>query len=156
MPRVDLIDLTGKRSGARVALEYAGVKRWLTRCDCGREFIVQSCQFRRRAFLCNHSLEARFFAKVDRGDGCWLWLACRQRDGYGSFRAGDSSALAHVFSWELLNGPVPQGLELDHLCRNRRCVRPDHLEPVTHAENVRRGELASATRRRHQLARTGT
>lgn len=82
----------------------------------------------------------RFWAKVDRrSDGCWTWQAYVGRDGYGRFAAG-RPVLAHRFAWTLLRGPIPDGLQLDHLCRNRRCVRPDHLEPVTPLENVRRGQ----------------
>lgn len=64
---------------------------------------------------------------------CWLWTAS-ETAGYGQFWPG----LAHVFSWMLENGPIPDGLELDHLCRVRRCVRPSHLEPVTGRVNMER------------------
>lgn len=87
---------------------------------------------------------ARFWSKVDRSDpdGCWIWLAARagpnRTDQYGSFWNGERNVGAHRFSYELANGPVPAGLDLDHLCRVRLCVRPDHLEPVTRVVNVRR------------------
>lgn len=61
------------------------------------------------------------------GDDCWEWTG-KAASGYGAHR--------RVYEW--LRGPVPEGLELDHLCRNKLCVRPDHLEPVTRAENMRR------------------
>ena len=73
------------------------------------------------------------------GDDCWTWTAGLDRRGYGRIRVGDKTAAAHRVVYELLSGPIPEGLSLDHLCRNPSCVRPDHLEPVTHAENVRRG-----------------
>jgi hypothetical protein len=70
---------------------------------------------------------------------CHYWLGTKDPLGYG--RLG-SRQLAYRVSWERINGPVPSGLELDHLCRNPSCVRPDHLEAVTHQENLRRGKNA--------------
>lgn len=80
------------------------------------------------------------------GDGCWPWVAARTSRGYGSVRVGDRTQQAHRVLYELLVGPIPEGLQLDHLCRNRSCVRPDHLEPVTCGENIRRGTSGEATR----------
>lgn len=81
--------------------------------------------------------------------GCFLWLGTLGPKGYGlkSFRvAGRStSMMAHKFYWQLENGLVPDGYELDHKCRNRICVNPAHLEVVTHRENVRRGKLQKLT-----------
>jgi hypothetical protein len=98
-------------------------------------------------------ISERFWAKVDR-DGptafdmgpCWLWTASIvSTTGYGQFGvAKGSTATAHRWAWESVNGPVPQGLQLDHLCRVRACVRPDHLEPVTQRENLLRGETVVA------------
>lgn len=73
------------------------------------------------------------------GDGCWEWLGTPSTP-YGSIMIGGRSTPAHRVVYELLSGPIPPGLELDHLCRNTRCVRPAHLEPVTHQENARRGK----------------
>ena len=83
----------------------------------------------------------RFWAKVAFSDEteCWYWTASFNRDGYGQFKILGSYEGAHRWAWECCNGPVPEGMELDHLCRNRRCVRPDHLDAVTHRENCRRG-----------------
>ena len=73
---------------------------------------------------------------------CWIWLKAKQRLGYGIFanrsRIG-TSRLAHRESYIRAYGSIPDGLELDHLCRQPSCIRPDHLEAVTHAENLRRG-----------------
>jgi hypothetical protein len=80
------------------------------------------------------------------GDGCWAWIAGRQGDGYGAFKMDGRSRLAHVVLFELLVGAVPAGKELDHLCRNRACVRPGHLEPVPHKTNVRRGASPAVQR----------
>ncbi len=91
--------------------------------------------------------EERFFAKVVKtGTGCWLWTAAKNDDGYGLFsgRPGGGTVRAHIWSYEHAVGPVPDGLQLDHLCRKRSCVNPAHLEPVTSAENTMRGESLQA------------
>lgn len=80
-----------------------------------------------------------FWEKVEkRSDGCWEWSGARS-DGYGHIRIRGRLVLAHRLAYEMFVGPVPIGKELDHKCRNTYCVNPDHLEPVTHAENLRRG-----------------
>lgn len=79
---------------------------------------------------------------------CWLWTGELQ-DGYGYVKAHKTPrTTAHRYVYEYLVGPVPEGLQLDHLCRIRNCVNPDHLEPVTIAENVRRGQSFSARNKR--------
>ncbi len=94
-------------------------------------------------------LAERFEAKVNyKDDGCWEWLAGRDRKGYGRFSIGRLSKPAHRVSYELFVGPIPTGLQVDHLCRNRACVNPAHLEPVTCLENVRRSALGIATANR--------
>ena len=73
---------------------------------------------------------------------CFLWQLAKGSDAYGRVRVGNGMALAHRVYYEQRCGPVPDGTELDHLCGVRACVNPDHLEPVSHAENCRRGRRA--------------
>lgn len=90
-------------------------------------------------------IEDRFFEKVvEQADGCWLWTAQLHNQGHGRFRLPDRHVYAHRWAYEFLVGPVPEGMELDHLCRVRACVNPAHLEPVTHRENVLRGVSPAA------------
>jgi hypothetical protein len=91
---------------------------------------------------------SKFWSYFEKSEGCWLWTGPLSKEGYGRTKqAGEW--YAHRASWVLHRGPIPEGLELDHLCRNTRCVNPDHLEPVTHAENVRRGLTKLACLRGH-------
>lgn len=81
---------------------------------------------------------AAFWSKVDATGDCWEWTGKRNRDGYGEHCFGGRSHRAHRRSWELLVGPIPDDLTLDHRCRVRHCVNPDHLEVVTQAVQVER------------------
>jgi hypothetical protein len=91
---------------------------------------------------------SRFWAKVEKTDTCWLWTGATQTNGYGRVAWDGKVPLAHRVSYELENGPVPDGLHLDHLCRVRNCVRPDHLEPVPQRTNTLRGTGLTAVNAR--------
>lgn len=92
--------------------------------------------------------EERFWAKVQKTESCWLWAASLHGGGYGQFFWDGRKQLAHRLAYELLVGPIPEDLTIDHLCRVRRCVNPSHMEPVTRAENVLRGVGIAAQRAR--------
>lgn len=108
----------------------------------------------------------RFWSKVDKGgpQGCWLWTAgVSPNTGYGNFWLESGTVSAHRYSWELANGAVPDGLHLDHICRTRACVRPDHIEPVTMQTNILRGVSPAALNARkthcirgHEFTETNT
>lgn len=99
----------------------------------------------------------RFWQKVEKGEGCWRWLASSQGTGYGQVKAPGRGnvRLAHRVAYELVKGPIPTGLVIDHLCRNRMCVNPDHLEPVTDAVNIQRGESPSMVTQRTGVCKRG-
>jgi hypothetical protein len=100
----------------------------------------------------------RFWSKVEKTSTCWLWTAgtCR---GYGHFHAsrsvGGRTLRAHRVAYELLRDPIPEGMHLDHLCRVRGCVNPDHLEVVTGATNTLRGISSPAINARKTHCRRG-
>lgn len=87
--------------------------------------------------------------------GCWEWTGAKTGVGYGEVRWEGRTCSVHRLVHELLIGPIPQELELDHLCRVRHCANPDHLEPVTHEENMRRARLTHC-RKGHELTPENT
>jgi len=98
-------------------------------------------------------LTDRFWSKVEVGV-CWTWTAAINSTGYGQWGVNGRSKSVHRLAWEALVGPIPVGLTIDHLCRNKRCVNPDHMETVTVAVNNARKPAANKTHciRGHQLS----
>lgn len=113
----------------------------------------RSCERTRRL----RESDSRFWALVDRSGGpaaCWLWTGALNEHGYGRYALGSSRPYAHRHAFALTRGPIPAETDLDHLCRVRRCVNPAHLDPVSSAENTRRGAADRYTgfcRRGHPL-----
>ncbi len=112
------------------------------RCrQCVRDIAARSKA--KRLAMRSHRLELvgaeveRFWSRVDKSGECWLWTGQLSNKGYGVFNIGVTN-LAHRVSYYALRGPIPEGLELDHLCRVTACVNPAHLEAVTHQENIMR------------------
>ena len=91
----------------------------------------------------------RYWALIDvRPSGCWEWMGTKiekgKSRGYGYFYIGGRNVRVVRWAYEYMIGPIPEGLELDHTCRNRPCVNPWHMEPITHADNCRRGSAKKA------------
>jgi len=97
---------------------------------------------------------ARFWSKVSKTENCWNWTGWL-RLGYGQFNVGRRKFAAHRVAYELTVGPIPEGMQLDHLCRNTRCVNPAHLEPVTPVENTHRGTQPAADNARKTHCKNG-
>lgn len=79
--------------------------------------------------------EQRFWVRVMKTDSCWAWLGAKISTGYGAIRVDGKVQLAHRYAYQLLVGPIPEGMMIDHQCRQRNCVNPSHLKQVTAAEN---------------------
>lgn len=94
--------------------------------------------------LRNMTPEDRFWTQTTPAGECLIWTGTVCSNGYGAIMIDKRKRSAHRYAYELLVGPIPPGLTIDHLCRNPTCVAPTHLEPVTMAENIRRGRSPSA------------
>ncbi len=92
----------------------------------------------------------RLFAATDRSGSCWNWTRCVSDDGYPVSWLNGRKRNAATLMFELMVSPIPAGMQLDHTCRNPRCVNPAHLEPVTPTENLRRRVFVSERMRRHR------
>jgi len=130
--------------------------------NCGKSFdIYRSLHARGKGRYCSRTCYfgisgsgrktdpiVRFWSYVNKTETCWLWTGQLTDRGYGVFYDGVKQVRAHRFSYELHVGPIPEGHEIDHVktseCTHRNCIRPDHLEPVTHQVNVLRGNADAA------------
>jgi hypothetical protein len=132
---------------------------------CGKPFsVIPSARGKRRtcSFPCANALASarmqrdvrdRLMEKVVVNEsGCWIFTGSINREGYGQIRCSGRSVKAHRASYLVHVGPISDGLELDHLCRTRACVNPQHLEPVTHRENMVRGHSANFDEYRRKVA----
>ena len=97
----------------------------------------------------------RFLEKVEKTDSCWLWLGCLNHNGYGRFSYELKTVPAHRWLYERVVGPIPEGFQIDHLCRNPRCVNPAHLEAVTPQVNTLRGDTPAAANAEKQFCPQG-
>ena len=148
-------DYQGGKSLAVIA-EAVGVTRQSVWGLLHRRGIPMRSRFHHTRLTKRRPIAQRFWAKVapTEENGCLLWTGALTGPGYGQFglgRRGAGVALAHVYAWHASGQLIPEGWELDHLCRTRHCVNAWHLAPVTHRTNVLRGKSAPA-----QNARKGT
>lgn len=101
------------------------------------------------------TLPERIERKIEKSGNCWTWSAAKTGEGYGGVWLNGRMVLAHRAVFEALEGPIPDGMTLDHLCRNRACVNPQHLEVVTRGANVLRGVGVTAMQARQETCVRG-
>lgn len=155
-------DLAGQQFHWLTAVEPCGRNGsnqvlWACLCKCGNKTRTAAYRLtagRTKSCGCwlaasrKRAVPDRFWERVaKRDDGCWLWIG-RTSAGYGIATLNNHTVLAHRVAYEILAGPIPSGLTLDHLCRVRNCVNPAHLEPVTGRENSLRGTSPPANNAR--------
>jgi hypothetical protein len=162
----------GKKFNHLTIIRCVGVapnrnRRWEVQCDCGVIFEVagghlgsghtKSCGCIKMAKPFIERLPAIMNKILPMPNGCWLWTGCTNNHGYGTVSVGNQSQYVHILMWEHFNGPVPEGLELDHLCRTPACCNPypGHMEPVTHQVNCLRGNHPCFVRRREGFCKRG-
>lgn len=149
-------NLTNQQYGKWTVLEFSYKNKyyhsyWKCQCECGViKNIYESSLKCGTSTKCKQCSSKNFPKKLsidrfnnlwisDKEMNCWLWLGGLDKDGYGHFKVNKKTIQAHRFSYEHHKGPIPDGLVIDHLCRNPSCVNPEHLEAVTHKENLNRG-----------------
>lgn len=93
---------------------------------------------RRKNKIESYDIIKRFLSKVIKTDNCWIWTGCKNSNGYARFNDGVVAKAAYIVSYEIFKFDVTQGMHIDHLCRNKICVNPKHLEEVTPQENLKR------------------
>lgn len=139
----------GERKGRMVITDHVagpnGSQRLRIQCDCGTERVITPTYWRRpsnKSCGCYRRTPAlpRFWAFVKVLDnGCWQWQGGLNIHGYSNFQEGGNPVSGHQWAYLNFVGPIPIGEQLDHTCRNRGCVNPNHLEPVTQSVNLMRG-----------------
>src|SRR5438132_812477 len=141
------------------------MQKKLCECGCGQETSLAKWSDRRFGWIKGEPV--RFISGhnrrrsplpyvVDPATGCWEWQRAKQNKGYGLVAVGAKMQLAHRVYYEAHIGPIPPDLQIDHLCGNRGCVNPHHLEPVTASENQRRGRNARLTKVDVELIRSSS
>lgn len=103
----------------------------------------------------NEDMNINFEKHIEKTHSCWLWTGSQDGRGYGLFFDGVKPVRAHRYSYMVYKSEIPQGLVIDHLCRVRNCVNPEHLEAVTQKENLYRGDTIAATNRAKSFCKNG-
>lgn len=105
--------------------------------------------------MIKQDLAIRFWAKVEKTSSCWFWKGSLTRGGYGQIRVNGKLVYVHRLACAISGRPIPEGETADHLCRQRNCVNPDHIESVTFRENILRGIGPTAINARRTTCKKG-